>query len=157
MTEEHPTKRLDELVEGGTIAMLMTMIGRRHSSRPLTMAAVDAHRISFLVDRTADWVEAIDEPDTIVHVSVADVRGNVYLSLNGAAAVVPDRAEIERLWNPGAAAFFDGKDDPAVAVLRFDVTDGEYWDSPSGRIGSAIAMLKAAVTGDPAGDRGTIA
>ena len=151
------TKHLDELVDGGTVAMLMTMIGSDHSSRPLTVAGVDERRLSFLVDRTVDWAVAIGEPDTVVHLSVSDVRTNVYLSMNGTATVNPDDSEVERLWNPAAAAFFDGKDDPAVAALHFDVTDGEFWDAPSGRIGSAIAVLKAAVTGDPAGDRGTIA
>jgi len=157
MAEPHPTKRLDELVDGGTVAMLMTMIGRDHSSRPLTVAAVDERRLSFLVDRTVDWAVALGESDTVVHVSVSDVRKNVYLSLNGRATMTSDDAEVDRVWNAAASAFFDGKDDPAVAVLHFDVTGGEFWDAPSGRIGSAIAILKAAVTGDPAGDRGEIA
>jgi general stress protein 26 len=158
MAEHETTKDLAELVEPGTIVMLMTMIGGDHSSRPLTVAGVDHGTLEVLVDRTADWAEAIDEPDTVVHVSVADVRSNVYLSLNGTASITPERAAIERLWNPGAAAFFDGKEDPAVAVLRFAVSGGEYWDAPSGRIGSAIAMVKAAVSDDAsaAGDHGTV-
>ena len=55
------------------------------------------------------------------------------------------------------------KDDPNVAVLRFDVSDGEYWDGPSGRLGSAVALLRAKLAGeraDPArksGDQGPIA
>lgn len=69
-----------------------------------------------------------------------------------------ERAEIDRYWNPGAAAFFDGKDDTNLAVLHFDVSDGEYWTAPSGRIGSLIAMTKAAVGGDEAaGEQGPIA
>ena len=116
MAETETTKDLTELVDGGMIAMFMTMIGDEHSSRPLTVAGVDGGRISFLVDRTTDWAEALDRPGTVVHVSIADVRKNVYLSLNGKAAVTVDQAAIERLWNPGAAAFFDGKDDPIIGV-----------------------------------------
>ena len=159
MADTETTKDLTELVDGGMIAMFMTMIGDEHSSRPLTVAGVDGGRISFLVDRTTDWAEALDRPGTVVHVSIADVRKNVYLSLNGTAAVRADRATIERLWNPGAAAFFDGKDDPIIGVLTFDASGGEFWDAPGGgRLGAAIATLKAAVTGDQAaaGDHGSV-
>jgi len=156
MADPDPTKSLDELVDGGTIVMLMTMIGGTHSSRPLTVAEVDGRRVSFPVDRTVDWAAAIGEPSTVVHGVVSDVRKNVFVSLNGRAEITPDRAEVDRLWNPAAAAFFDGKDDPSAAVLHLDVDDGEYWDVPSGRLGAALAVIKAAVTGDPAGERGTV-
>lgn len=158
MAETDPSKDLSDLVDGGTIVMLMTMIGSEHSSRPLTVAGVQGGRIEMLVDRTVDWAQAIGSPGNVVHASVADVRKNVYLSMNGTASVTTDTAQIDRLWNPGAAAFFDGKDDPTIGVLRFDVSAGEYWDSPSGRLGSAIATLKAAVTGDQgaAGDHGSV-
>jgi general stress protein 26 len=157
MAATDPTKDLSELVDGGTIVMLMTMIDGDHSSRPLTVAGVQGGRIEILVDRTADWAQTIGRAGTVVHVSVADVRKNVYLSLNGSASISTDKADIERLWNPGGAAFFEGKDDPVIGVLRFDVADGEYWDSPSGRLGSAVALLKAAVGGDDAaGDHGRV-
>jgi general stress protein 26 len=158
MAEHETTKDLAELVEPGSIVMLMTMVGEEHSSRPLTVAAVTDGTIEMLVDRTADWAEAIDEPGTAVHLSLADVRRNVYASLPGTASLTPDRSEIERLWSPAAGAYFDGKDDPALAVLRYEVHGGEYWDTPSGRLGAAIALVRAAVTDDPgaAGDHGTV-
>ena len=94
----------------------------------------------------------------VVHVTLSDVRHNDYAALNGTATVTAERAEIDRLWNPGASAFFDSKDDPNLAVLHFDVSDGEYWTAPSGRIGSLIAMARAAVAGDDAsGEQGPIA
>ena len=66
-----------------------------------------------------------------------------------------DRDDVERLWNPAAGAFFDGKDDPNLAVLFFDVSEGQYWDSPNGRIGALIALVRAAIGGDDkAGDHG---
>ena len=111
-----------------------------------------------LVDTTADWYDAVAAGTAVSHVALSDVRHNEYAALNGTASVTRDRAEIERLWNPGAAAFFAGKDDPNLAVLHFNVTDGQYWDSPSGRLGSLIAMVKAAAGGDDAaGEQGRIA
>lgn len=73
-----------------------------------------------------------------------------------AHAAWPNRGMIERLWNPGAAAFFDGKDDPTVRVLEINVTSGEWWDGPSGRVGQVLSMVKATLGGD-AGSAGPIA
>jgi general stress protein 26 len=158
-TTPDPAKPLSDLVDGGTIAMLMTMIGDEHTSRPLSVAEVSGHRLGFLVDATTEWAMAIRDGSAIVHATVCDVRKNHYLSLNGTASLTLDHDEIERLWNPAAAAYFDGPDDPGIAVLRFEVDGGEYWDAPSGRIGSAIAAIKAAVTGNPdaSGEQGPIA
>lgn len=158
MAEHETTKDLAELVEPGSIVMLMTMIGDDHTSRPLTVAGVEAGTLEILVDRTTDWAEAIDEPGTAVHLSLADVRRNVYASLSGTASITPDRADVERLWNPAAAAYFDGKDDPALAVLRYEVSGGEFWDAPSGRLGAAIALVRAAVSDDAgaSGDHGSV-
>lgn len=159
MPNDAPAKTLDDLLDGYTIVMLMTMIGEDHSSRPLTVAEASGDRLSFLIDRTVPWAAAIADGNAVVHATVADGKANTYLSLDGAASVTADRAEVERLWSAAAGAFFDGKDDPSVGVLRFDVTDGEYWDGPSGKLGAAIAVVKAALTDDPdkAGEHGDIA
>jgi len=153
------SKTLDELLEGRTIAMLMTMIGDEHSSRPLTCVDVDGSRMSFLVDASTDWAIAVARGSAVAHLTVADDRDNVYVALNGAATIIADRGEIDRLWNPDAGAFFSGKDDPNVAVLHFAATEGEYWDGPSGMIGAAISTIKVAVTGsaEAAGARGDVA
>lgn len=131
-----------------TVAMVMTMVGRHHSSRPVTCAEAQDHRLSFLVSQQAEWVAAIAASQAIVHVTVADNAHTTYVSLNGGAIVVTDPQEILRLWSPAARAWFDGPEDPDLAVVHFDITDGEYWDGPSGRVGRAVAMLRAALTGD---------
>ena len=130
------------------IAMVMTMVGREHSSRPVTCVEVTEHRMSFLVSRDADWVRAITERDAVVHITVADDARGVYVAINGAAIVVHDVAEIQRLWSPACSAYFDGPDDPGASVMHFDVSGGEYWDGPSGRVGRTLALIRAALTGD---------
>jgi general stress protein 26 len=144
-------RHIDELLSPGrSIAMVMTMIGPEHSARPLTVAEVLRNRLSFLVSREADWVDAVARARAAVHVTVSEPDRSIHLSLDGLASVVVDEAERERLWSPVARAWFDGPDDPALAVLRFDVTGGKYWDGPSGAVKRGLALLKAAVTGDDA-------
>lgn len=148
--ERGDVRLLTELLTADpTIAMVMTMVGRHHSSRPVACADVQDHRLSFLVSRKAEWVQAIANSQAIVHVTVTDDSHTRYVSLNGGAMVVTDPAEIVRLWTPAARAWFDGPDDPDVAVVHFDVSDGEYWEGPGGRVGRAVALLRAAFSGSP--------
>jgi general stress protein 26 len=123
----------------------------------MTIAGVAADRLDLLVDTTTEWTSAVAAGKATTHVTLSDVRANKFVALNGTATVSRDRTEVERLWNPGAALFFEGKDDPKLAVLHFQVGGGQYWDSPNGRIGSLIAMVKAAVGGhEDAGDHGPV-
>ena len=41
----------------------------------------------------------------------------------------------------------DGPGDPDVALLRVDAASAEYWDSPGGRIATALSFAKATLTG----------
>jgi general stress protein 26 len=158
MADPAEPRPLDDLVHAGDTMMLMTMIGNHHSSRPMTVAGISGAALDFLVDTTAEWTSAVAAGTAIVHVTLSDARRNNFLALNGRATLNRDRAKIDRLWNPGASAFFDGKDDPNVAALRFEVDEGEYWDAPRGRVGALVALVRAAVGGDDAaGDHGPVA
>ena len=34
-------------------------------------------------------------------------------------------------------------------LLRVDLTGGEYWDTPGGRVTSLLSLLKTKLTGEP--------
>jgi len=159
MTATDEPRPLTELVDAGSILMLMTMIDGTHSSRPLTCAGIDGDRISFLVDGTSSWVGAIEGGAGDVHLTMADNRGNDYVAVNGDARLSRERADIDELWSAPAGAYFDGgKDDPNIVVVHVDVREGEYWSSPSGRLGAALSLIRVATSNDPdkAGDHGPI-
>ena len=42
------------------------------------------------------------------------------------------RTEIDRLWNPIVAEWYEGKDDPKMALLRFELDDAKIWQSDIG-------------------------
>jgi general stress protein 26 len=157
MTQD-AAKHVAEVFEPGDTVMLMTMIDGVHSSRPMTVAGVEGGRLSFLVDATADWFGPVAAGSAAIHVTLSDVRHSEYAAINGEARVSRDRGEVALLWSPGASAYFDGENDPNIAVLHVTATDGQYWDSPSGRLGSLLSMAKVAITGDhdAAGDHGPV-
>ena len=60
----------------------------------------------------------------------------------------PDAATIDRLWNPFVAAWYTGKDDPTLRLLRFDPEGAEIWLNDS----SLLAGIKMLVGIDPKRD-----
>jgi general stress protein 26 len=143
-TEPQP---LSELLSGGRhIAMVMTIVGDAHTSRPVTCLEVQDERLSFLVGRSAEWVAAIEEGTATTHLTVADKKAGLFLSLNGSARVSHERQDVDRLWNPYAAVDFDSPPDPEVAVLQFVTVGGHYWESADSKMGRAISLVRAAIT-----------
>lgn len=71
-----------------------------------------------------------------------------WLSVSGTAEVVKDTAKARELWGPVAEAWFpDGPETPNLGLIRLHAESAEYWDSPGGRVATAISLVKAKVTG----------
>jgi general stress protein 26 len=52
---------------------------------------------------------------------------DLFASLRGTLRIANDRDTIDRLWNPFVAEWYEGKDDPKLALIRFDVEDAKIW------------------------------
>ncbi len=158
-TADHdPTaaRDLQQALEGLRFAMAATPDAQGEwRSRPLALAGQEGGRLSFLVGVDADWVAALEGAGSPTTVTFSDPGKNTYVALQGTARVVHDPDRTSALWNPGAGAYFDGKDDPRVRVLDVDVHYGEYWDSPSGRLGSVLQLASAAL-GHQVGTQGDV-
>jgi len=73
---------------------------------------------------------------------------DLFASIKGNLSVDNDRATIDRLWNPFVAAWYEGKDDPKIALLRLDAEDAEIWLNGS----SLMAGVKMLFGVDPKQD-----
>lgn len=152
-------KALDELVGPGDTIMVGTQDADGGISfRPLTVTEVSDGRIVYLVDGTADWTRTLEQGD-VAYSTVSKDRDNTYASLVGRVELTRDSNRIDELWNPFAEAYFDGgRDDSDILVVTVDHSSGTYWTGPSGRMGSLISLVRAAL-GDAsdAGDHGEVA
>ena len=71
----------------------------------------------------------------------------VQACIHGDLSIDNDRERINRVWNPVVAAWYpDGKDDPALTLIRFDADDGRVWVSDKGALGFGYQVLKANLT-----------
>lgn len=73
---------------------------------------------------------------------------DLFASIKGNLSVDTDRAVVERLWNPFVAAWYEGKDDPKLALLRLDAEHAEIWLNAS----SLLAGVKMLLGVDPKAD-----
>ena len=73
---------------------------------------------------------------------------DLFASIHGSLSISNDRAVIDRLWNPFIAAWFDGKDDPKLVLLRFDADHAQVWLNES----NLLAGVKLLFGVDPKED-----
>lgn len=73
---------------------------------------------------------------------------DVWATLHGGLSTTRDRATIDRLWNRYVAAWYEGKDDPKVALIRLDPDQAEIWVDAS----SFVAGIKMLLGVDPKQD-----
>ena len=153
-------RKIAELVKGIHICMLTTAReDGSMSSRPMAVQdKVFDGTLWFLTRSGSDKVDEI-EHDQHVLLSFADPGSSKYISLRGKARVDQDRGRIKELWNPMYKAWFPkGEDDPEIAVLRVDVTDGDYWEASGAKLVMMAKYAFAAATGGkvPLGEAGHV-
>ena len=73
---------------------------------------------------------------------------DIWATVNGTLSTTRDPATIDRLWNRFVAAWFPGKDDSNVALIRLDPETAEIWIDAS----SIVAGIKMLLGLDPKGD-----
>jgi general stress protein 26 len=144
-------KKISELVKDIRIAMMTTLAtDGTMSSRP--MAVQDKPFDGKLWFLTRSGSEKVDEVAKDQHVTLtfAEPKDSKYISLKGRASVSEDRSKIHELWNPMYKAWFPkGEDDPEIAILRVDVSEGDYWEAS----GSSLVMLAKYVAASVAGGK----
>lgn len=89
---------------------------------------------------------AVGGQDAMFHYGSKDQ--NVWACIGGQlSSRGHDRTIIDRYWNPVLAAWYpEGKEDPAIDILRFDARDGRVWVSEGGFFKFAYEIAKANVT-----------
>ena len=66
---------------------------------------------------------------------------DIFAHIHGNLVLDDDRAAIERLWGPVIASWYkDGKDDPDLALLRFDTEQADIWEAHLGSTLKAVII-----------------
>ena len=96
-------------------------------TRPMTAQFEnDQSPIWFFAGRDNEIVKALT-PGNHAIAAFSSKGHDLFASISGTLREDSDRAVIDRLWNPFIAAWYKGKDDPNLVLLRLDATDAEVW------------------------------
>lgn len=80
-----------------------------------------------------------------------------FACLDGTARVDSDFAQIDKLWNKQAEAWFPGgKEDPNLALLRFDIASAEMWETDISLSGRVKMLLGGTIRSDETGSHAKV-
>ena len=118
--------------------------------RPMTAIAEDDRApLWFFTSSETDLGRHLDaSPGVDAGASFAAKDHALFAMLTGRLVADSDRAVIDRLWNPFIAAWFTGKDDPKLRLLRMDATEAHVWLNEN----SMLAGIKLLLGSDPKKD-----
>ena len=118
-------------------------------ARPMTAQAEERRSpIWFFTSADNVLVQELGEDSGRAIAGFASKGHDLFASIRGSLRVDTDRAVVERLWNPFVGAWYEGKDDPKLRLLRLDAEDAEVWADAS----SLLAGVKMLFGSDPKKD-----
>jgi general stress protein 26 len=109
------------------------------AARPMTaMIAGDEDHgpLWFFTSQDSHLLRAGSGPATATYVAKGH---DLFARIEGHLTEATDPAMIDKLWNPFVAAWYEGKDDPDIALLRLDLESARIWENAS----SLAAGIKA--------------
>ena len=103
---------------------------RDGATQPMTVNFEDNDRVEgvlwIFTAKDHDLTRAMGQSDRAI-ASYSAKGHDLFASLRGRLEIVNDPATIDRLWSPIVAEWYEGKDDPKLALVRFDVEDAKIW------------------------------
>lgn len=120
-------------LEDSPFMMLGFAEGSHGSTRPMT-AKIEGRRIWFFGSRSDDLVGAVHSPTPAI-ATFASKGHDFFATIEGELLPETDASMIDRLWDASVAAWYDtGRDDPEVALVRFEMRTGHLWEASTGSL-----------------------
>jgi general stress protein 26 len=141
--------KVRSMVKDIRVAMMTTVDEQGNLvSRPMAAMQMDEEgTLWFFTKRSSPKVDQIEQNESRVNLSFADVGDADYVSISGTATEVDDQAKIDKLWDPQVKAWFpNGKEDPELTLLKVHTQMAEYWNSSSSKMVRFFEQAKAALT-----------
>lgn len=146
MTDNGDQKKLVDLMDDMPIAMLTTYGAEGPRSVPMARQEVEpSAEMWFISARDTAHTRAIQDNPTV---SLTFSARDAWVAATGTASIVDDEAKLKELWNTFAEAWLPGgPEDPNAVLIKVTVEQGEYWDTPGGKIASLLSFAKTKIGG----------
>jgi general stress protein 26 len=128
-----------------TVMLGLTGVDESHM-RPMTAQMSDHHGpIWFFANKDSELVQSIKRSSAAISTFVSK-SNDLYATIHGRLFIDNDRDKIDAIWNPFVAAWYEGgKDDPKLALLRFEASRAQVWLDGS----SLVAGIRMLFGADP--------
>lgn len=156
MTHDTDTTKVWDMIEKIDICMFITRSESAPRGRPMSsIAKRDEGAIYMLTEATSSAAQDVGADGTVL---LAYQGSSDHVAVAGSATVLHDAALVERLWNPGAEAFWpDGPKSSNVVAIKVDPDRADYWDGPNPVVASARFLFSLVSQKPPdMGDRGVV-
>jgi general stress protein 26 len=138
-------------LQSDMIVMLGLVDAEEGHARPMASQMGDRDGrgpVWFFTTKDSDLVQAMGA-NSPAAMQFASKGHELFASVEGTLTADNDRATIDRLWNPHAAAWYEnGKDDPKLQLIRFDPAAAQIWLNEN----SVFAGIKTMLGIDPKQD-----
>ena len=149
LTNIDAIKKIKELSEEARICMFCTDLETLPiNSRPMSLQETDDSGNLWFISSEASNKNFEIKEDRRVQLFFMNNSDSQYLSVYGEASIYKDKSTIDEKWSAMANAWFDGKDDPNVSIIRVEPKESYYWDTKAGKLVSLISFVAAAITGN---------
>lgn len=155
LSSSQAVDKIKELAEKAKTFMFTTSIQSEYpTTRPMTVQEVDEEgNLWFISSAESHNVDEIKE-NKRVQLYFSNTSNYEFLYVLGEASLHTDKALIEKYWTEIANAWFDGKDDPMIRIVKVKPVDAYYWDTKQSKIVSLVKIGWAALTGAKMEDGG---
>jgi general stress protein 26 len=148
LTQKEALETLKKLSESARICMFCTDLDTiPNASRPMSLKETDEDGNLWFLSSDQSHKNFEIKEDNRVQLYFMNNSDSEYLSILGKAFIYQDKNTIEDKWTPMANAWFDGKDDPNVSVIRVTPEETYYWEPKVGKFVSMLNFATAAITG----------
>lgn len=148
LSQQEAIDKFKQLVKHESICLFTTQLTQVPlTTRPMGVQKVcDQGNFWFLSSSDSDKNAeiAIDNRVQLFFVNTSDYE---FLSVYGTASISRDQQKIDEFWSDMNKAWFEGKDDPRITVIKVTPEEGFYWDTKNGKLVSMIKILASAVSG----------
>jgi general stress protein 26 len=145
LDQKQAEDRLWKEIDSHRQGMLGVVGGTPHHFQPMTQFAErETGTLWFFTRTDTDLVHQIDEGKAMFVLQ----NDRFQACIGGRLSQSRDRERIDKFWGPVVAAWYpEGKDDPNLVLLRFDLEDAELWLTDAGPIRFAFEVARANTTG----------
>ncbi len=143
-------QKLRSLMKSNKFCMLTTNSSEKQMhSRPMTLQQTEFDGdLWFFTGRNTDVASDI-EADPRVNLSFSD-GSSEFVSVSGTARFVDDAAKKRELWNDMYKTWFPGGlNDPNLLLMKVQVENAEYWDTPGAKVMQLFGAIEMMVTHKP--------